>query len=56
MDVEGVEPMAHPLPITNHLDEDVIEPSLPVETLLDLAPMTEGPFLTVPKVIDDAGN
>jgi aspartyl-tRNA(Asn)/glutamyl-tRNA(Gln) amidotransferase subunit C len=55
----GVEPMAHALPITNALREDVVQPSLPVEKVLMNAPETDGPFFKVPKVIggeeDSAG-
>ena len=51
VDVEGVEPMAHPSDLTNRLDEDVIGESLPVETVLALAPAIEAGFLAVPKVL-----
>jgi aspartyl-tRNA(Asn)/glutamyl-tRNA(Gln) amidotransferase subunit C len=59
VDVTGVEPMAHALPITNVFRDDVIEPSLPLEKVLANAPETDGPFFKVPKVIgpeeDSAG-
>lgn len=59
VDVTGVEPMAHALPLHNVLREDVVEPSLPVEKVLQNAPDTDGPFFKVPKVIggdeDSAG-
>ncbi|MCC7351091.1 MAG: Asp-tRNA(Asn)/Glu-tRNA(Gln) amidotransferase subunit GatC [Phycisphaerales bacterium] len=59
LDVSGVEPMAHALPLHNVLREDVIEPSLPLEQVLRNAPQTDGPFFKVPKVIgadeDSAG-
>jgi len=51
LDVEGVEPLAHPLEITNRLADDKIEPAMPVEALLRIAPATEGSFLAVPKVL-----
>lgn len=51
LDVSGVEPMSHALPIHNVLREDVIEPSLPLEKVLQNAPDVEGPFFKVPKVI-----
>jgi aspartyl-tRNA(Asn)/glutamyl-tRNA(Gln) amidotransferase subunit C len=58
-DVTGVEPMAHALPLSNILREDVIEPSLPIEAVLRNAPETDGRFFKVPKVIggdeDSAG-
>jgi len=50
--VEGVAPMAHPLPLHNVLREDVVLPSLSVEQVLANAPGKEGPFFTVPKVLD----
>lgn len=55
LDVEGVEPMSHPSDLTNRLADDVVEPSLDVETLLGGAPAVEGRFLTVPKVLGDGG-
>ena len=58
-DVTGVEPMAHALPIKNVFREDVVEPSLTVEQVLQNAPDTDPPFFKVPKVIggdeDSAG-
>ena len=58
-DVAGVEPMAHALPLTNVLREDVVEPSLSLERVLQNAPESDGPFFKVPKVIgaeeDSAG-
>ncbi len=53
LDVEGVEPMAHPADITNRLDEDVPGESLPAPVLLALAPAVEGDFIAVPKVLGD---
>ncbi len=59
VDVSGVEPMAHALPLHNVLREDVVTPSLPLEKVLMNAPETDGPFFKVPKVIggdeDSAG-
>jgi aspartyl-tRNA(Asn)/glutamyl-tRNA(Gln) amidotransferase subunit C len=59
VDVTGVEPTAHALPLSNVLREDVVEPSLPLEKVLLNAPETDGPFFKVPKVIggdeDSAG-
>ena len=53
LDVENVEPLAHPSDLTTRLDEDKVGESLPVETVLGLAPSTELNFLSVPKVLDD---
>jgi len=59
VDVTGVEPMAHALPLHNVFREDVVEPSLPLEKVLQNAPETDGPFFKVPKVLggdeDSAG-
>jgi aspartyl-tRNA(Asn)/glutamyl-tRNA(Gln) amidotransferase subunit C len=59
VDVSGVEPMAHALPIHNVFREDIVEPSLPLEKVLQNAPDSDGPFFKVPKVIggdeDSAG-
>lgn len=52
VNVEGVEPMAHPLPLHNVLREDVVTPALPLEDVLANAPGRDGPFFTVPKVLD----
>lgn len=51
VDVSDVEPMAHPLPLTNRLDDDVPAPAMPLDDLLRNAPATEGRFLAVPKVL-----
>lgn len=51
VDVGGVEPMAHPLPLQNVLREDVAGEALPLDQVLQNAPETDGPFFKVPKVI-----
>ena len=59
VDMTGVEPMAHALPLSNVLREDVVEPGLPLDLVLKNAPDTDPPFFKVPKVIggeeDSAG-
>ena len=59
IDVSGVEPMAHVLPLKNVLREDVAEPGLTVEQVLQNAPDSDGAFFKVPKIIggdeDSAG-
>ncbi len=55
-DITGVEPMAHALPLTNVLRPDVIEPSLPLEQVLQNAPQTDGPFFKVPRIFGVAEN
>ena len=53
VDTDGVEPLAHPLPLTDVLRDDVEEPSLPRADALAGAPATadDGTFL-VPRVLD----
>jgi aspartyl-tRNA(Asn)/glutamyl-tRNA(Gln) amidotransferase subunit C len=59
VDVTGVEPLAHALPVHNVLREDVPGPALPLDKVLQNAPDAEAPFFKVPKVIggdeDSAG-
>jgi aspartyl-tRNA(Asn)/glutamyl-tRNA(Gln) amidotransferase subunit C len=57
--IEGVEPMAHAVPLCNVLRTDEVGPTLPVEKVLQSAPQIDGEFFRVPKVIggdeDSAG-
>ena len=53
LDLEGVEPMSHPLDMTNVLREDVEQSGLPVETALANAPQAEPPYFEVPKVLGE---
>jgi aspartyl-tRNA(Asn)/glutamyl-tRNA(Gln) amidotransferase subunit C len=57
--VAQVEPMDHAAHIVNVLRDDVIQPSLSLEQVLQNAPETDGRFFKVPKVIggdeDSAG-
>ncbi len=48
LDLEGVEPTAHPLDLVNVWAEDEPRPSLPVEEALANAPEREGGFFKVP--------
>lgn len=52
VDTEGVEPLAHPLPIHNVFREDELTPSLPVASALANAPDRRGDFYAVPAVLD----
>lgn len=58
-DVSGIEPMAHPLPVSNAYRDDTVGDSLQLENVLQNAPESDGPFFKVPKVIggddDSAG-
>lgn len=59
IDLTGVEPLAHALPVHNVLREDVPGPVLPADKVLQNAPDAEAPFFKVPKIIggdeDSAG-
>ena len=56
LDLEGVDPMAHPGDRTNRIDPDEAEPSFSTDEVLAIAPATEGPFIAVPKVLGDDGS
>lgn len=55
LNVDGVEPMAHAMELTNVWREDVPETPLSVEQVLANAPAKDSPFFKVPKVIGDGG-
>jgi aspartyl-tRNA(Asn)/glutamyl-tRNA(Gln) amidotransferase subunit C len=50
LDLEGVEPTAHPLDLVNVLADDEPRPSLPREAALENAPDPEDGFFGVPAV------
>jgi aspartyl-tRNA(Asn)/glutamyl-tRNA(Gln) amidotransferase subunit C len=52
VNTEGVEPMAHALPIHNVFRADEARPSLPVADALANAPDRHGDFYGVPAVLD----
>jgi aspartyl-tRNA(Asn)/glutamyl-tRNA(Gln) amidotransferase subunit C len=51
VDTSDVEPLSHPLELTNVFREDEIRPSLPVDKALKNAPDKSGNYFKVPKVI-----
>jgi aspartyl-tRNA(Asn)/glutamyl-tRNA(Gln) amidotransferase subunit C len=51
LDLSDVEPLANPVEEVNRLRADEPGPTLPRQTLLEMAPCTDGPFVAVPKVI-----
>jgi aspartyl-tRNA(Asn)/glutamyl-tRNA(Gln) amidotransferase subunit C len=53
LDVEGVEPMAHPLELVNVLRPDVEQPGMATDSALANAPAKTPPFFKVPKVLGD---
>ena len=52
VDTEGVEPLAHPLPLHNIFRDDDPAPSLPVDAALANAPARRDDFYSVPAVLD----
>ena len=54
LDTEGVEPLAHCLPINNVFRDDSIKESLGTEKTLANAPQRDGEFFKVPKILDDS--
>lgn len=54
LDTENVEPLAHCLPISNILREDVAKESLGSDKALANAPQRDGNFFKVPKILDDS--
>ena len=49
---DGIEPTAHPLPLSNVMRADVVEPSLSVESVLANAPEKEDGYLRVRAVLE----
>ncbi len=54
VDASHVEPMAHPLELTNVFREDRVAPSLPREEALKNAPKHDGECYLVPAVLGPA--
>ena len=55
LNVDGVEPMAHPTDITNAFRDDTPGRPMSVEAALANAPDADSPFFRVPKVLGDGG-
>ena len=55
VDTDGVEPTAHPLPMTNAFREDVVDQQrvLGCEEVLAQAPETEGQYFRVPRALEE---
>jgi aspartyl-tRNA(Asn)/glutamyl-tRNA(Gln) amidotransferase subunit C len=52
LDTEKVEPLAHPLDLSNVFREDEPAPSLPVDEILANAPVRSDDYYAVPAVLD----
>lgn len=55
VNTDGIEPLAHPLPLQNVFRDDVPVPSLTVDEALQNAPNRLGEFFGVPAVFDTDG-
>jgi aspartyl-tRNA(Asn)/glutamyl-tRNA(Gln) amidotransferase subunit C len=52
VDVSRVDPMTHVLELKNVYRKDSVVPSIDPQTVLKIAPATQGQFYKVPKVIE----
>ena len=52
LDTEGVEPLAHCLPVSNVFRADEVAESLDTDAALANAPERDGEFFKVPKILD----
>lgn len=52
LDTEGVPPTAYPLSLENVARDDALRPSLPVDVALANAPLREGNFIRVRRVLE----
>ena len=53
LDIEGVEPTAHAVPLVNVMREDEVVPCLPQDQMLANAPDRVGELFRVPRIIED---
>jgi len=53
LDVEGVEPTSHAVPLVNVMRDDEVTPALPQEAALANAPDRAGELFRVPRIIED---
>ena len=54
LNTEGVEPLAHCLPVSNRFREDEVKESLGTEKTLANAPQRDGSFFKVPKILEES--
>lgn len=54
LDLDGIEPLAHPIPLENVMRDDVVGPLLDRDEVLACAPATEGGRFSVPPVLGEA--
>ncbi len=53
LDTEGIEPLAHCLPIANVFRDDTVKESLGTEKTLANAPQRDESFFKVPKILEE---
>ena len=53
LDVEGVEPTSHSVPLVNVMRDDAVVPSLPQDEMLANAPDRVDAMFRVPRIIED---
>jgi aspartyl-tRNA(Asn)/glutamyl-tRNA(Gln) amidotransferase subunit C len=53
LDVEGVAPTSHAVPLVNVMREDEVTPCLPGDEMLANAPDRVGDLVRVPRIIED---
>jgi len=54
LDLDGIPPTSHSVPLSNVLRPDEVTPSLPVDEALANAPVAEDGRFRVPRIIEDA--
>lgn len=55
LDLDGVEPTSHAVPIVNVMRPDRVQPSLPQDATLRNAPEAHEGRFKVPRIIEDLG-
>jgi aspartyl-tRNA(Asn)/glutamyl-tRNA(Gln) amidotransferase subunit C len=53
LDITGVEPTSHAVPLTNVMRDDDPRPSFPLDEMLANAPDPTGGYFRVPRIIED---
>jgi aspartyl-tRNA(Asn)/glutamyl-tRNA(Gln) amidotransferase subunit C len=53
LDVDGVEPTSHAVPLVNVMRDDEIAPGLPQDEAVANAPDPSGEFFRVPRILED---
>lgn len=54
LDLQGVPPTAHPLPLVNVLRDDIVRPSVDRAEVLSQAPATENDRFHVPRILGES--